>query len=136
MIRDGATRAEALRFVGVGALAAAVNFGSRIVLSLVVPFVSAVTLAFFVGLATAFVLNRNWVFRRRTRAAWRIEAARFTIVNLAGLPLTVIVSVWLATRLLPALGVQNGREALAHLCGIGATVVSSYLAHKWWSFRQ
>jgi putative flippase GtrA len=126
---------EALRFLAVGALAAAANFGSRFAFSLAVPFGSAVVLAFFVGLATAFLLNRQWVFVRERPPVWHGEALRFAIVNVAGLALTLGVSIWLAERALPALGIARGREAIAHFCGIGATVLTSYVAHKFWTFR-
>ncbi len=128
-------RREAVRFLAVGIVAAAANFGSRFAFSVVVPFATAVVLAFFVGLTTAFVLNRSFVFVRAQSTPWAGEALRFTIVNLAGLVLTLAVSVWLAQSLLPAVGVERGREAIAHFCGIGATVVTSYAAHKWWTFR-
>jgi putative flippase GtrA len=135
-VGDGAAlRREALRFLIVGALAAAANFGSRFLFSLVVPFATAIVLAFFVGLTTAFVLNRSWVFVRAQPTTWQGEAVRFTIVNLAGLVLTLGVSLWLADTVLPALGAGRAREAIAHFCGIAATVVTSYVAHKWWTFR-
>jgi putative flippase GtrA len=135
MTRAATLRREAVRFLAVGGVAAAANFGSRFLFSLVAPFAVAIVLAFFVGLTTAFVLNRTWVFVRPAVTPWLGEALRFTVVNLAGLALTLGVSLWLAGTLLPALGLHNGREALAHLCGIGATVLTSYLAHKWWTFR-
>ncbi len=135
MTEAAAMRREALRFLAVGALSAASNFSSRFLFSVVVPFPTAVVLAFFVGLTTAFVLNRTWVFVRPHATAWAGEALRFTLVNLVGLVPTLAVSVWLAESLLPALGMQQGREALAHVCGIGATAVTSYFAHKWWTFK-
>ncbi len=135
MTDSPALRREALRFLAVGVVAAAANFGSRFAFSLVAPFASAVVLAFFVGLTTAFVLNRSFVFVRSEPTPWAGQAVRFTIVNLAGLVLTLAISVWLAGTLLPAVGIERGREAIAHFCGIGATVATSYAAHKWWTFR-
>ena len=129
------SRREILLFVLVGGIAAAANFGSRFVFSVFARFDVAVVLAFFVGLATAFVLNRAFVFVGERSTSWRIEALRFVVVNLGGLVLTLVVSLYFLHYLLPATDISRGPEAIAHLAGIAATVVSSYLAHKFWTFR-
>ena len=122
-------------FVLVGGAAAAANFGSRIIFSVIARFDIAVVLAFFVGLTTAFVLNRIFVFVGERATSWRTEAVRFTIVNLFGLVLTLGVSLLFLHRVLPAIGITRAAEAIAHFAGIAATVVSSYFAHKFWTFH-
>lgn len=126
---------EILLFVLVGGIAAAANFGSRFLFSVFARFDLAVILAFLVGLATAFVLNRAVVFVGKRGTSWRTEALRFLIVNLAGLVLTLGVSLFFLRHLLPATGITRGAEAVAHFAGIAATVVSSYFAHKFWTFH-
>ena len=126
---------EILLFVLVGGIAAAANFGARFVFSAFARFDVAVVLAFFVGMVTAFVLNRAFVFVGERSTPWRIEALRFVIVNLGGLVLTLVVSLYVLHHLLPATGNTRALEAIAHLAGIAATVVSSYFAHKFWTFR-
>ena len=129
------SRREIALFVLVGGIAAAANFGSRFLFSAFVGFDAAVVLAFFVGLTTAFVLNRAFVFVGERGTSWHTEAVRFTVVNLFGLALTLGVSL-LALRLLhPATGDARVAEAIAHFAGIAATVVGSYFAHKFWTFH-
>jgi len=126
---------EALLFLTVGAFAAAANFASRIAFSYVAPFPIAVTLAFFVGLTTAFVLNRRIVFPRAADAPIVASATKFTVVNLFGLVLTLGVSVTMLRYVLPVLDIRHASEELAHVAGIGATTVTSYFAHKLWTFK-
>ena len=76
---------EPILFILVGTIAAAANFSSRLMFSTFVPFEAAVTLAFFLGLTIAFVLNRRYVFVLPAGTPLMPAAAKFTTVNLAGL---------------------------------------------------
>ena len=49
-----------LGFLVVSGFAAAVNFASRFAFDVVVPYAVAIVLAYGVGMATAFALNRRW----------------------------------------------------------------------------
>jgi putative flippase GtrA len=126
---------QVVLFVLVGGIAAAANFGSRFLFSVFTRFDVAVVLAFFVGLTTAFVLNRAFVFVAERGTSWRTEAVRFTIVNLFGLVLTLGVSLLVLHQLLPMAGITRAAEAISHFAGIAATVASSYFAHKFWTFH-
>jgi putative flippase GtrA len=125
---------EPILFVVAGATAAAANFLSRLAFSVVAPFEVAVTLAFFVGLTTGFALFRRFVFARAAEVPLLPAATRFVVINLCGLLLTLAVSVGALRYVLPALGVMSSREEIAHLLGIGATIATSYFAHKLWTF--
>ena len=48
---------------------------------------------------------------------------------------TLIVSVLLARWGLPAVGLVDNAEALAHLIGVLVPVVTSYFGHKFLTFR-
>jgi putative flippase GtrA len=128
-------RREILLFVLVGGIAAVANFASRFLFSAFVGFDAAVVLAFCVGLTTAFLLNRAFVFVGERATSWHTEAIRFTIVNLFGLLLTLGVSLLVLRYLRPGAGDVRVAEAVAHFAGIAATVVGSYLAHKFWTFH-
>jgi putative flippase GtrA len=122
-----------LYFLLVGGLAAAVNFSSRLVFSLVMPFLPAVCLAFVAGLATAFLCNRRFVFPEAGNSATS-QLWRFLLVNLLALLQTVVISLALR-HWLPLMGITpHLAEALAHAAGILAPVLISYLAHSRWTF--
>jgi putative flippase GtrA len=126
--------AEFFRFVLAGGIAAAVNIVARLLLSAVVRFDVAVALAYLVGMATAFILNRQFVFDRSDRRV-HSEVMRFVLVNLAALVQVWIVSVGLAEWLFPKVGLTWHAELIAHVIGVLSPVAASYLGHKHFTFR-
>lgn len=127
--------AQFARFLLTGAIAAAVNFGSRIVFSQWMAFIPAVVLAFIVGMITAFLLNRAIVFSSSGKH-WGNEASWFVAINLLGLGQTVLVSWLLSRHVLPALGLRFLVEEIAHAVGIAVPIVTSYIGHKHLTFKR
>jgi putative flippase GtrA len=123
------------RFLFVGVAAAAVNIVSRVLISYFVRFEYAVALAFPVALTFAFVMSRTFVFERSRRAVWD-EYLRFLLVNLAALVHVRLVSVGMAWWLLPAIGWTFHAELVAHTVAVGSPVLTSYYAHKLFTFRE
>ena len=126
---------EFAAFVLVGGAAALVNFVSRIKLSLFMPYAVAIVVAYVIGMVVAFELNRHVVFRGAHEGARTKQAPRFVVVNLAGVLLTLGVSLLLARLVFPAAGMSWYPETVAHAFGIAAPVLTSYLAHKYWTYR-
>lgn len=124
-----------VRFVVVSGIAALINFGSRVLFSLVVPYPAAIALAFCAGIVTAFVLNRRFVFDQPT-IPLREQVAWFVAVNLFALLQTMAVSLLLEYWLFPAIGMRWHSEAVAHAVGIAVPIASSYFGHKKLSFRS
>ena len=122
------------RFLAAGGIAAAANWGSRIAFSHWMPFEAAVVAAYLVGMAIAFVLMRAFVFAAGERPV-AVQAGRFALVNVAALAQTFLVSVLLARWILPALGVDDHAEAIAHLVGVAVPVATSFVGHRAYSFR-
>jgi putative flippase GtrA len=132
MIQEFASR-QFLGFLLAGGVAAAVNFGSRIVYSLWFGFSVAVVLAYVTGMLTAFVLTRLFVFRDSRQPTHR-SAFFFALVNLVAVAQTWAVSVALLHYVLPASGIQRFAPEIAHAVGVAVPVFTSYLGHKRWSF--
>jgi putative flippase GtrA len=118
----------------VGCVAAAVNVGSRIFLNRWMPYSAAIVVAYVCGMLTAFILNRLFVFRETVNPLHR-QAFWFTIVNLAAVAQTLIVSLLLARWLFPAIGFHWHIDTVAHACGVVAPIVTSFIGHKHLSFR-
>ncbi len=131
----GTTDSRFVRFVVASAVAAAVNFGSRALFSVWLDYMTAITLAFLCGLATAFALNRKFVFEQSSNST-NVQAFWFVVVNLFGLLQTMVVSVVLARHALPAMGIHRGVEAIAHAIGVATPILTSYVGHKHLSFRR
>lgn len=128
-------RREFLLFLITGGVAALVNVVSRVGFSQLLRFELAVLLAYGVGMLTAYVLARKFVFLQSKTSVSRSFAA-FALVNLFAVLQTWLVSVSLRNWLLPLMGVVLLRDLIAHTVGVGVPVLSSYFGHKYVSFRQ
>jgi putative flippase GtrA len=123
-----------LVFLLTGGLAAAVNFGSRILFSHWMGYSTAIVLAYLVGMTTAFVLARQFVFKQGKQALHH-SLLYFVLVNVVAVLQTWAVSMGLALYVLPALGVTRFVAEIAHAVGVVVPVFTSYLGHKHLSFR-
>ena len=128
-------RREFLLFLITGGVAALVNVVSRVGFSQLLRFELAVLLAYGVGMLTAYVLARKFVFLQ-SRTSVRRSFAAFALVNLFAVLQTWLVSVGLHNWLLPLLGIVVLRDLIAHGIGVAVPVLSSYFGHKHISFRQ
>jgi len=117
------------RFVLAGGVAAAANYGSRFAFSLWFSYPLAIVLAYGVGMLTAFVLMRRYVFQAHGRDLLR-QVLTFIVVNGLAIAQTLVVSLVLARWVLPWLGVTWQVEALAHAAGVAVPVLSSFVLHK------
>jgi putative flippase GtrA len=123
-----------IRFLFAGGIAAGANFGSRFLFSLWVNYEIAIVLAFFVGLLTGFLLMRKLVFNANGKALMP-QIVNFVVVNMLALLQTLLISVALVRWLFPEWGIVEQPEAIAHLIGVLAPVVTSYFGHKFLTFR-
>jgi len=123
-----------VKFVAAGGFAAVVNFGSRILLSNWMPYVPAIVLAYCVGMLTAFIINRQFVFEGSDRPLHH-QAWWFTAVNLAAVLQTVAISLMFDRWVFPALGMRWQPESVAHAIGLIVPVFTSFAGHKYLTFR-
>lgn len=122
-------------FVAIGGFAAGVNLLARILFNTVIDFEWAVVIAYPFGMTVAFLLNRKYVFDGEDGHAGG-QYFRFFLVNLVALAQIWVVSVALAMWLFPALGFTWHADTIAHGIGLASPIVTSYLAHKHFSFRR
>lgn len=125
---------EFLAFLITGGCAAVVNFGSRILYDVWVAFSIAIILAYITGMITAFWLARLFVFKKSTLSIGR-SASFFILVNIIAVVQTWGISMFLAYYLLPQMGIATFKSEIAHAVGVAVPVFTSYLGHKYWSFR-
>ena len=123
-----------LTFLLAGGLAAAANFGSRIALSHWMHYIPAIITAYLIGMVTAFVLNRRFVFKAASNSLGN-QATWFVLVNLAAVAQTLVISLLLADVVLPKLDVHAHGETIAHGIGVLVPVVTSYLGHRHLTFK-
>lgn len=124
-----------LMFLLTGGFAAAVNWGSRIVYNLWMPFTAAIVVAYITGMITAYVLAKLFVFKESTQSTGR-SVFFFTLVNLVAVLQTLVVSLVLADYVFPRIGLVRHSRDIAHLFGVAIPVFTSYIGHKRWSFKH
>jgi len=121
-------------FLITGGVAAVVNFGSRIVYNLWLDFSTSILIAYITGMITAFVLARMFVFTETSHGVRR-SAMFFALINVVAVAQTWAISLALANYALPSMGVSYLGAEIAHAVGVAFPVFTSYLGHKYWSFR-
>jgi len=121
------------RFVLAGGVAAAANYGSGFMLNFWLPYTWAIVIAYGIGMTVAFFLMRVFVFdathRPMTSQAWK-----FAAVNAFALLQTVLVSLCFAKWVFAYLG-EGRAEAAGHLIGVLFPIVTSYIGHRFATFR-
>ena len=127
---------QLIRFLAAGGAAMVVNIGSRWLFSFWLPYAVAITLAFLLGLGTAFLLFRAVVFTTIQNHNTRLELGIFIAVNLFGLVQTLVISIALTEYVFPAIGWDWRPFDLAHIVGVGSTAAVSFLAHKGITFKE
>ncbi len=141
---------EFVRFVMVGGFAALVNFISRIYYSLLMSFSYAIIAAHVTGMITAFILNKLLVFGPGKHHTVK-QFVYFTLVNLAAVAQTWAVSLllfnygldWLdfsqfdwQSKTEMDLNLTRYKQEVAHFIGISVPVFSSYIGHKYLTFKR
>lgn len=126
---------ELALFLLCGAIAATVNFGSRFFLNFFLSFKLSIVMAYILGMVTAYLLNRFVVFSRNEVHTLK-SLAWFTLVNLFALSQTYIITLGLHVFVFPAVGVELFSKEISHFFGVLFPVASSYIGHKYLSFRN
>jgi putative flippase GtrA len=129
------TSRKFIKFLLAGGTAAAANFGSRILLGQVMPYTWSIVVAYLIGMLTAFVLNRMFVFEAASTGL-RHQAIWFTLINIAAVLQTLACSLIFARWIFPAMGMRFHPETLAHAIGVAVPVFTSYFGHKALTFKE
>jgi len=127
--------AQFIKFLFAGGFAAVVNFGSRFLYNTYVSFSTAVILAYLTGMVTAFVLTKLFVFEK-SRHSTKKEFMYFTLVNMVAIVQTYVISVGLAEFFFPYINMTVYPEPIAHAAGVIFPVFTSFVGHKYLSFRK
>lgn len=128
-------RRQFLAFVITGGVAALVNVFSRVAFSTFLKFEYAILAAYLIGMVTAYILARRFVFLA-SRESLRRSFAAFAFVNLIAVMQTWLVSVGLRTLLLPIIGLTALVDLIAHVVGVAVPVFTSFWGHKYISFKD
>jgi putative flippase GtrA len=123
------------RFMIAGGIAACVNILSRIGLSYLLSYGMAIVVAYLIGMTTAYVLMKLFVFDASGKSVSH-EYVRFGIVNLVALAQVWLVSEGLVHWLFPSIGFTWHGETIAHTIGVLSPVATSYIGHRSFTFAR
>ena len=126
------TSKQFLYFIISGGIAALVNFFSRIALNFIFSYEVSIVLAYCFGMLTAYILTRKYVFLSNANIVK--SAVKFIIVNLIAVLQTYFISVYL-NRYFESINFNFYSKELAHMVGIIVPVFTSYVGHKYYSFK-
>lgn len=121
-------------FLMTGGTAAAVNIFSRILYNYYVDFSVAIVISYITGMFVAFILARLFVFKDSQRSL-KSSIYFFILVNFLGILQMWVISMIMAHYILPKLGVVLFAREISHATGVVVPAFTSYLGHKYWSFR-
>jgi putative flippase GtrA len=124
-----------LLFLLCGGTALVINFLSRIALSFFIPYVAAILVAYGIGMLTAFLLSKRFVFPRSGNSMRR-EVMLFVVVNLAWLPIIWLASIWLGEHVFAHILRPAYAEALGHGVAITLPTLINFAFHKFLTFRE
>ena len=124
---------EFILFVAAGGFAALVNFVSRIIFNFWFSFEVSVVLAYLIGMITAYILTKIFVFKAKS-VGLISSSIKFTIVNILAVLQTYFISVYLYYWLNNNINFDYNKE-IAHFVGIAFPVITSYIGHKYYSFK-
>lgn len=123
-----------IEFAAAGGFAAFVNWLSRIAFSFWVPFSWAIVFAYIVGMATAFTLNRVFIFKNSEKTA--IDQAKgFIFMNLLSFPIVWFSAIKINGGLI-AFGFHSYTEAIAHAIAVTLPTITTFLFYKICAFRD
>ena len=125
---------QIIKFTIAGGFAALANIISRILFSIFFPYKLSILFSFFVGLTTGFILMRKYVFVFKINLLFR-QIIRFFFINLLNLIQTFLITLgikYLLGFILSNIGII---ELIAHMIGVSFPIMTSYFAHKYFTFQ-
>lgn len=123
------------KFVIVGGIALVLNWLARIGLDVWLGYNTAIVGAYAIGMATAFALNRIFVFPDSKQERHR-EIALFIAVNVAAFPFVWVLSILLSDYVLVHIVPLDLARATGHGMAITTPVFVNFAMHKFLTFRN
>ena len=125
---------EVFRFLLVGCIAAFANISSRIIFSRFFSYKLSIIFSFLIGLSTGFIFMRNYVFVFKKNLIY-LQIQRFILINLLNLIQTFFISLGLNYLLSLIINKEKLVELIAHVVGVLFPGITSYFAHKYFTFK-
>ena len=124
-----------VKFVLIAGFATLINLVSRALMTPAVGFEASVPVAYLIGMGVGYALFRKYVFSR-SGSTIAAETTRFIMVSTVAFFIVWSVSVLLARKILPGVGWTWHAEEVAHIVSVALPMITSYIGHKRFTFRE
>ena len=121
-------------FIITGGTSAIINILSRIILSNFFRFEIAILISYGIGMITAFLLAKRFVFLNSNKSIKKSFPA-FALVNLLSVLQTFFVSIFIKNWLINIFNNLSFIELISHSFGLGILVFTSFYGHKYITFK-
>ena len=122
-------------FLCAGGIAAIINIFTRYLLSFYFNFEISIILAFLLGMFTAYILSKKFVFINSKQSQKR-SLFIFSFVNLLAIFQTLFISIIFNLILLNTFNKPILSNLISHIIGVIFPVFTSFYGHKYFSFRE
>ena len=127
-------RRQFILFIITGGTSAIINILSRMFLSNFFRFEIAILISYGIGMITAFLLAKRYVFLNSNKST-RKSFPAFALVNLISVLQTFFVSIFIKNWLMIFFDNLSFIELISHTCGLGILVFTSFYGHNYISFK-
>lgn len=131
-----ANAANFTKFLFFGGVAALANMGSRFLLNIYLGYTLSIIIAFGIGMLTAFLCFKFYVFGAQSSHNTCKEVIVFVIINMFALVQTLVVSIGLAEYVFPWIHFTLHSHDIAHAFGVAVPMLTSYFGHKYLTFGR
>lgn len=123
-----------LKFLLAGGVAALTHWYARYALTPALGYVSALVVAYAVGIAVGYILNAWLVFSnaKTTRAK---QMRYFVLFNLAMAPIVILLSYFLSEFAFSSSRMTYHPREIAHALAVTSPIFINFLFHKFFTFR-
>ncbi len=129
-----AEKRQFILFIITGGTSALINILSRIILSNFLRFEISILISYGIGMITAFLLAKRFVFLNSKKSIKKSFPA-FALVNLISVLQTFFVSIFIKNWLIIFFDNLSFIELISHTCGLGILVFTSFYGHKYITFK-
>ena len=126
---------EFIYFVITGGIAALVNIITRLIFSFFIDFTFSILLSYFIAMVLAYSLARRFVFRKSKKSIYS-SFALFSLINLLAVVQTLLISIITRDYLLEKMINLQYANFISHTLGVATPIFTSFLGHKYLSFKS
>ena len=122
-------------FILTGGFSAIINLTARIIISNFLRFEISVLISYLIGMITAYYLAKKYVFlniKKSDKKSFPI----FALVNFVAVLQTFLISKYIRIWLMNIFYNLIIIDFISHLCGVIFPIFSSFLGHKYITFRN